>query len=443
MANNFFYKAPNYSKGETVLKGKGSYIYFKNKKKKYLDFTSGRSTLMCLGYSNRLIISEIKKQLLKYPHIDCNVFNNDLAEIVSNELIKFKPRGLDKVYFSGSSGSDAIEAAMKLSHQVHIAERKNNKNIFISRKNSYHGGTLGAISVSNFYKHRSYKNILPKNTILIPEYNYFEKCNSKKNKKCKCGKKHSYETISEYTHRSVKFLENAIKKYDKNKISAFIGSTQLSVGQGHSQPAKNYWQLISSLCKKNNIHLILDEIYCGGGRSGDYFNFNNYKASPDFVCIGKNFTAGYAPLSAVITKNKFQKLIKNNQGEFFHAHTFQGYALGLAAAYGTIKYIRENNILNKVKKDSEYILKKIDKCFSGNKNFVTVRGIGLHLSIEYNFNNTNKFVSYFTKEMFKKNIIVNCMPKFINLSPTYILSKKEIDYFIESMMSTFLKYKDN
>ena len=111
MVNNFFYKAPNYPKGKTIIKARGSYIYFKNNKK-YLDLTSGRSTLMSLGYSNKLIINEIKKQLQKYPHVDCNVFNNELAELVAKELIRLKPKGLDKVYFSGSSGSDAIEAAM-------------------------------------------------------------------------------------------------------------------------------------------------------------------------------------------------------------------------------------------------------------------------------------------------------------------------------------------
>ena len=440
MATNFFFKAPNFPDIKKIKNTEGSYVSFYNHRGKFLDLTSGRSTLMCLGYSNKMIINEMIEQLKKFPHVDCNVYENTLAEKVAKKLISFNPKGLDKVYFSGSSGSDAIEAAMKLSYQIHLSKGYKNKNMYVSREYSYHGATLGAMSVSNFYKHKSYKKILPKNNIIIPEHNFFEKCN-KSIKRCNCAKLHKDENLDLYTNRSVNFLEKVLKK-NINRISAFIGSTQLSVGQGHSQPTKKYWSRISDLCKKYDVHLILDEIYSGCGRSGEYFNFNNYNVSPDFVCIGKNFTAGYAPLSAVITKNIYQKIIKENIGEFYHAHTFQGYAVGLAAAYGSMKYINKFNILGKIKKDSDFIIKKLKQNLNKNKNFVTIRGIGLHLSIEYNFQDNNKFANYFRNEMFKKKIIINSMPRFINLSPTYILSKKEIVYAIDSITNCFLKYKN-
>ena len=440
MATNFFFKAPNFPDIKKIKNTKKSYVSFYNHGGEYLDLTSGRSTLMCLGYSNKMIINEMTKQLKKFPHVDCNVYENSLAEKVAKELIGFNPKGLNKVYFCGSSGSDAIEAAMKLSYQIHLSKGYKNKNIYISRKNSYHGATLGAMSVSNFYKHKSYRNILPKNNIIIPEHNFFEKCN-KSIRGCNCGKLHKEENLDQYTNRSVSFLEKVLKK-NTNRVCAFIGSTQLSVGQGHSQPTDKYWSRISDLCKKYDVHLILDEIYSGCGRSGEYFNFNNYNVSPDFVCIGKNFTAGYAPLSAVITKNIYQKIIKENIGEFYHAHTFQGYAVGLAAAYGSMKYIKKYKILEKIKKDSNFIIKNLRQNLSKSKNFKTIRGIGLHLSIEYNFKDNIKFANYFRNAMFKNKIIINSMPKFINLSPTYILTKKEIAYVIKTISNYFLNYKN-
>ena len=161
------------------------------------------------------------------------------------------------------------------------------------------------MSVSNFYKHKSYKIFYLKIILLFLSTTFFEKCN-KSIRGCNCGKLHKDENLDLYTNRSVSFLEKVLKK-NINRICAFIGSTQLSVGQGHSQPTNKYWSRISDLCKKYDVHLILDEIYSGCGRSGEYFNFNNYNVSPDFVCIGKNFTAGYAPLSAVITKKHLSK----------------------------------------------------------------------------------------------------------------------------------------
>ena len=166
MATNFFFKAPNFPDIKKIKNTEGSYVSFYNHRGKFLDLTSGRSTLMCLGYSNKMIINEMIEQLKKFPHVDCNVYENTLAEKVAKKLISFNPKGLDKVYFSGSSGSDAIEAAMKLSYQIHLSKGYKNKNMYVSREYSYHGATLGAMSVSNFYKHKSYKNIYLKIILL-------------------------------------------------------------------------------------------------------------------------------------------------------------------------------------------------------------------------------------------------------------------------------------
>ncbi len=425
--NNFFYKTPNKKPLDKILKGKASSLYL-NKKEILLDCTAGRSTLMCLGYSNKAIIKEMQNQLKLFPHIDCNIYNFDLAKKLSSQIIQFSKKKLDKVYFSGSSGSEAIEAAMKLSFQIHETKKNNLKRLFISRENSYHGATLGAMSVSHFAKFKSYKKTFPNNVIKIPEYNIY---NKNKN-----------ENTLKYTNRHIKIFENIIKKYRANKICAFIGSTQLSIGQGHSEAHPSYWPRISKICKANNIHLILDEVYCGSGRSGEYFCFNNYACWPDFVCLGKNLTAGYAPLSVVVTKKKFENIIKKNTGEFFHAHTFQGYALGVAAAYASIKYIRKNNLLNKIKKDSAYIKSYLSKVLGDSKNFINIRGIGLHLSVEFRFKNNKNFEIYFEKEMRKKGILIKSLNRFIHLSPTYILTKKELHYIIKNICTVFLEYKD-
>jgi adenosylmethionine-8-amino-7-oxononanoate aminotransferase len=444
MKKYFFDKFPNLPKIGKIIKGQDSYVYFSNSKK-LLDLTSGRSTLLTLGYSNKEIIRSITDQLKKFPHIDCNIYENPQAEVLSNLLIKFGTNGLNKVYYSGSSGSEAIEAAMKLSFQIHLLKGKKNKLNFISRLKTYHGATLQAMSVSDFKKFYSYKGLLPKNIHFIPEHNPNQKCFSGINNICSCGSKKNScgkilnnESIEDYTKRSVQYLRETIKNIGSENICAFIGETQLSSEQGNSIPANNYWREISKVCKKNDIHLILDEIYCGGGRSGKYFNYTWDNVTPDFVCIGKNFTSGYAPLSAVVTHSKYQDIIAESSGEFYHGHTFAGYSVGISAALMTLRIIRREKLLKKILKDGDYMRKVFHDNLKSNKNFINVNGRGLLFSINCNFKNNINFAKEFVCIMRDKyKILISCRPNKILFAPTYIMTKSEIDYCLEKSIKTF------
>ncbi len=438
-------KFPNQKTPRKVLKTKGVYYYL-DKNEKILDFTSGWTGYANLGFCHPRLVKAVKEQLKKFSHIDFNIWHNPNAEILAKKMTSYTKKNLDKVYFCGSSGSEAVEAAMKLSYQVHFDQGKKKKINFITRFQSFNGSTLQAISVSDLPVLDLYGKLLPKNVYKISQHNPFAKCNfDLKINKCKCGKHYSNcmgkmtsENKTSYTKRCVEEFENAIKKLGSENICAFIGETQLGSLIGDVPAEKNYWSMISKICKKNDIHLILDEVYNGFGRSGKIYNFMWDKLSPDFVCIGKNTTSGLAPLSVVLTKSKFEEIIKKGSGRIRSGHTFQGFALGIVACLESLKIFEENNLLNKININSKYIVKTISEELKNLETFSNIRGRGYGISVEHSTKNNIEFSKNIYQKMFNKyKILVNTKYHRTSFTPAFIISKSKIDYVLDKFIKTF------
>ena len=377
-------KFPNDIDPPVVKSSKGAYIILKNNKK-YLDTTSGWTSYATLGLSHPRIIKSVTNQMKKFAHIDYNVWKNEKIEILAEKLLKYARKGIDRVYFGGTSGSDAIDAAMKLSYQIHHDSGNKNKISYISRHQSFNGATLHAMSVSELPILKIYEPLFPKNVHRISQHNEFKSCQyDLKKKNCVCGKnfgncmgKMKHENSSTYTDRCVKELEEKILKLGPKNVAAFVGETQLGSLVGDVPPSKNYWKKISKVCKKYNVHLILDEVYCGMARSGKMFNYLWDDFSPDFVCMGKNMTSGHAPLSAILTKSKFEKIIAKGSGRIQLGHTFQGFSSGIAACYELINIIEKNNLLNRITKKGNYMMDTLSKELSDDRHFKNVRVVDM------------------------------------------------------------------
>ena len=319
---------------EKIISAKNEYLYI-SKFGKVLDFTSGWTGYASLGHNNTEIINSIKKQMKRFCHVDYNEFENPLIEKLSKKIVSFCKTKNKKIWYSGNSGSEAIEAAMKLSYSAHYSKNKKNKTKFIHRSQSFHGASLHPLSVSTFDIFQIYNKIKTKN-IEVDQNNIF----TKYNKKVSMGIKNS-ETEDEHLERSMKNLEETIKKNNPESICAMIGETQLGSLVGDVPPQKNYWSRVSKILKKYDIHLILDEIYCGMGRSGKLFNFEWDDINPDFVCVGKNTTSGCIPFSFVLSEKKFENIILNSLGRVTLGHTFQGHSLGVVATDTVLDIIKK------------------------------------------------------------------------------------------------------
>ena len=443
--NYILRKFPLLKEPMEVKSTKGSYYYLKNGKK-ILDSTSGWTTFATLGFKNHRILKAIIKQSKKFCHIDYNIWKNDELNDLAKKLVNFSTKNLDRVYFSGNSGSEAIEAAMKLSYQIHYNNGKTKKRNYIGRVQSFHGATLQAMSASELPFLDIFKNISPKNIHKIHQHNYYKVCtcntkkpyNGCKGKASECTGKFKNESKKDYVLRSAKYFEEKILEIGPEKIAAFIGETQLSSLIGDVPPLKSYWKKISSICKKYDIHLIMDEVYCGMGRSGKMYNFSWDNFEPDFVCLGKNTTSGHIPFSFVLTKSKFGKIIGKGIGRIRIGHTFQGFSLGVAACNEYLDILKEEKLIDKVNKMGLYMRKILNDELKSNEFFDNIRGRGLMFALQHKTPDNDKFSKHIYDQMFNKcNILANCKFHRTSFTPAFNMDKKKIDYILDCFIYSF------
>jgi len=414
---------------ETIVRGSGVYLYTKNKK--YLDTTSGLTGTSILGWSNPSVNRAINNQIKKIGHIDYKYFNDVNREKLAKLLLSKAEHKLDRVFFVGGSGGEACEASMKMSYQYHCAIGKPKKRWFISRDQSYHGSGSDAISLGDRPNLKFYKPFFPKSRAKIPEHNIYR------------GRKKN-ETILGYENRSVRELENKIKKIGPENISGFVAETIMGGLVGDVPPTRNYWKKIRKICDKYRIHLILDEVWCGTGTSGKIYCIDWDKVTPDFLFLGKTLGAGYAPVSAFLTKNKIAEAIKKKDKSIQFSTTHQGHSLGVAASLAVQKIIHDRSFLNKVIKNGDYFRNTIEAELKNHDFFLNIRGRGLRNSVEYNCKDKHLFglaLTNFSKKNHKMLISAKwhraCFSMAINFS------RKEIDIVIEKFLNTFHNVSTN
>jgi len=419
------------------ISAENEYIYLSNYGK-VLDFTSGWTGYATLGHNNKEILNSIKKQMKLYCHVDFNEFENPLVEKLSKKIIKFSKKKNKKIWYSGNSGSEALEAAMKLSYSAHLSNNKKNKTKFIHRSQSFHGASLHPLSISTFDIFDVFNKLKTKN-IQINQNNIY----TKYSQKYKMGIKKN-ESAEEHLVRSLEDLEEKIIKNNPENICAMVGETQLGSLVGDVPAQKGYWKEVSKILKKYDIHLILDEIYCGMGRSGKLFNFDWDDVNPDFVCVGKNTTSGSIPFSFVLTEEKFEKIILNKLGRVTLGHTFQGHSLGLAATNTVLEIIKRDKLLNRVEKIGNYIQKTIKDELEENHMFSNIRGRGFGISVQHSAVNQNLFSKDLKSKLLEEHkILMNIKFHRTSFTPCYNMKKKNIDIALDKFIKTFKLLSNN
>lgn len=418
-------KFPNAPKERPfVKKTKGLYIHTDDGRK-LMDMSSGWTANAVLGYSHPEVLEAMKKQMECFTHMDYDLWRNHQHDELADLLVSQAPTGLDLVYFCGNSGSEATEAAMKLSFQVHQDAGQNSKCWIISRDQSYHGATLQAMSMSERDILEFYNPLFPEKRARIPQHNPSRMM--KQN-----------ETVDEYARRGADDLEAKVLELGPENVSSFLAETQLGSLIGDVPPAQNYWKYIREVCDKYNVHLILDEVYCGLGRSGKIYNCSWDDITPDFVCVGKTLAAGYAPVSAIITKQEFLDVIAKGRGRIQHGHTHQGYSLGIAAALAVQKIVHRSDTMANVKNISQHMMKRLRDELGEHSFFKDLRGRGLAFSLEYQCEKQPDFGNAIQQKLEDQyDIILSSKWHRIAFTPPYNTTMSEADYAIDSVVSVF------
>jgi hypothetical protein len=365
----------------------------------------------------------------KFCHVDYNVWTNPMLDELGELLLSQAPKGLNRVYYASNGGSEAMEGAMKLSYQLHHDAGDKKRTKFISRLQSFHGATLHCVSVSELPILAFYEPLLafPRDLIQIPQHNVHLNMLPG-------------ETLDEYARRGAKDLEDKLLEVGPETVCAFIGETQLGTLVGDVPPAPNYWKYIREVCDKYGIHLILDEIYCGLGRSGKIYNISWDDVTPDFICIGKNLGAGYAPLSAVVTDDRLETVVTSptGQGRIQHGHTHQGYSLGVAAALAVQKIVHAPGMMDHVNALGAHMRGRLESELGDHPFFRNVRGRGLLFSLEYDCEDKNGFGMELNRIMSDDHgVLINAKWHRVSFAPAYTLTQEQADYSLDCFIKVF------
>ena len=419
-----------------AVRGEGCYIIDKNNKY-YLD-ASGGAAVSCLGHSDETVKDAIKKQTEKLAFAHTSFFTNDPAEKLANLLAENSPKGLNKVYFV-SSGSEAVEASLKLARQYFIEIGEPERHRVISRKQSYHGNTLGALAAGgNVWRRSFFEKILVDTSLISPCYPYrHQKVN---------------ETELDYGLRVANELEEEIIRLGPQNVMAFIAETVVGATAGALTPVPGYFKRIREICDEYNILLILDEVMCGMGRTGSLFACEEENIIPDIVTIAKGLGAGYQPIGAMLCQDFIYDAIANGSGFFQHGHTYLGHPIACAASLAVVTKLINENMCKKVKDKGEMLQKILERDLGQNQFVGDIRGRGLFRGLEIVKDRSTK--EPFSKKLnvankIKKealNLGLICYPMqgtvdgiigdHILIAPPFIINEDEINEISSKLKTT-------
>ena len=384
--------AKNYNRKKIAFKyGKGSFLYSINGKK-YLDFVQGIA-VNSLGHSNPNLIRAINKQAKKVWHVS-NAFIIPEGEKLAQRLAQ--KTFADFVIFQ-NSGAEATEAAIKVARRFFYSIGQKKKNRILCVKNSFHGRTLATIYASGSKKMT--EGFGPK----VNGFDHFEFGNHK-----------------------------SLKKSITNRTAAIMVETIM--GEGGIKVIPD-WCLkgLRKICNKKKILLILDEVQCGVGRSGNFFAFENSKIKPDIVPIAKGIGGGF-PLGAVLMNKK----VASGMTAGTHGSTFGGNPLAMSVGNAVLDQIFKRGFLKNVKKSAKYFhseLNKLKKEFP--KIIKEVRGVGLLIGLQL-FGNQTKFIQ---KLMNNKLLTIKAAENVVRILPPLNVKRQEIDLAIKTIKKVCLSYK--
>lgn len=368
-------------------KGKGARI-FDDKGKEYIDFVSGVA-VNCLGHANDKIVETIKNQSEKLMHISNYYWNNNAMNLAESLC---KNTDHDKVFFC-NSGTESVETALKLARKYgKIHSDNNDKNEIIYMKNSFHGRTMGSLSVTGQGKYQeSFKPLIPN----VKSVNFND-------------------------------MEDIKENFNENVCAVIIEPVQ---GEGGILCAdKEYLELLRELCNKNDALLIFDEVQCGMGRSGKLFAYQKYGVIPDVICIAKALGGGF-PIGAVLAKEKAASAFVPGD----HGNTYGGNPLATAVGCCIMHELVEGKIIDEVDEKGEYLREELNKVNKKYNIIDEIRGMGLLIGIKLKVNN-----SEFAKKCFENGLLlITAGDNVVRILPPLNVSKEDMDAAMKIIEKTF------
>jgi len=400
----------------------------------------GMAGLWCVaaGYSRPELVQAAAAQMTKLPYY--NTFfktTTEPAVLLAQRLAQIAPAGLNHAFFA-SSGSEAVDTALRMARVYWQTLNKPNKKIIIGREYGYHGSTtLGASAGGMVDMHRQAGD-MPNFVHVLPPYWYGYG---------------GQMSPAEFGLYAAKQLENKILELGADNIAAFIGEPLQGAG-GVIIPPETYWPEVNRICKAHDILLIADEVICGFGRTGKMFGSDTFGIEPDLMTLAKAITSGYLPLSAVMVGDRVADVLINGTGEFYHGFTYSGHPVACAVALANLDILQNEHLVEHAAAMGERVREKLHAALDGHPMVGEVRGVGLIGAIELTADKrTRKFfanrgrVGVICRDYCIENgLIMRAVRDSLVFAPPLIITPEEVDLMVslavKSIEQTYARVKD-
>jgi adenosylmethionine-8-amino-7-oxononanoate aminotransferase len=348
-----------------VARAKGSYVWDVDGKQ-YID-GSGGPAVYCIGHSNEEVNAAITSQLQQIAHGYRYNFTSDALEELT-DIVADRCGGTLKHMVFVTGGSEAVESCLKLALQYHAARGEMSRRRFIARERSWHGNTLGALSVSGFLERRmAFEGSLLEVSRISPANEYRPPAGA------------TAETVGEFCAAE---LELEILKVGADKVAAFIFEPVVGAAGGCVPAPEGYAKRVREICDRHGVLMIADEVMCGVGRSGTWRALEKDGVFPDIMSIAKGLAAGYLPLGAAIYSDKVNDAIAKAYGGPMTGHTFTGHTACCAAGVAVQKIIQRDKLVERVKAYEPKLKKMIADATQGIEAVGDIRGRGYFIGTE-------------------------------------------------------------
>ena len=334
----------------------------------YID-ASGGAAVSSLGHGHPDVIAAMHRQIERCAYAHTGFFTTEVAEELAGRLAAGAPEDLSGVYLV-SGGSEAMETALKLARQYWVEMNEPKRRLFLARRQSYHGNTLGALAVGgNEWRRKAFAPLLMDTVRVAPCYEYRGRL--------------ARQSVDDYTACLLDELETTILKTGPENIIAFCAEPVVGATGGAIPPTPGYFKGVREICDRYRILFIADEVMCGMGRTGTMYAIEQDGVAPDIVAVAKGLAAGYQPIGAVLAHRTIVDCIRNGSGAFQHGHTYIGHPVAAAAALAVQQVIERDDLLARVRSRGATLRRMLGDVFGVHEHVGDIRGRGLLLALEF------------------------------------------------------------
>jgi adenosylmethionine-8-amino-7-oxononanoate aminotransferase len=350
-----------------IDRGEGIYIY-DTTGKRYIDGSGGSAAVTAIGHGVPEVVAAMTAQASRLAFGPTHAFTTEPIEDCARLIVeRFAPPGLDRVFFC-SSGSEANENAIKMAIQYHRERGEPQKQIVISRWNSFHGLTMATLAVSGHTgRRRKLLSALPSSTHIPPCYRY----------------RYARPDEEMYGYRAADELDRMIRNLGPENVAAFIAEPVVGATLGAVPADRGYFQRVRRICNQHNVLLIADEVMTGFGRTGQPFGIDHWGEVPDLITCAKGIAGGYSPLGAVIAKSEIVSEVRQGSGSFMIGGTASGNPLSCAVASAVLTYMLDHQLIINATEVGWHFLNQLKRLKEHHPIIGDVRGLGMLVGLEF------------------------------------------------------------